>query len=80
MVLLSHFAYICISTFASHWHAKPPLFDIHGFAEQGDILIKFCVLIYFNIVQPPWFGKQWREFAKHHFGQSSYFIENAHKS
>ena len=55
MVFLSHFAYICISTFASHWHAKPPLFDIHGFAEQWDILIKFCVLIYFNIVKPPWY-------------------------
>ena len=32
--ILSYFAYICMSTFPSNWHANPPVFDRDGFAEQ----------------------------------------------
>ena len=32
-IFSSSFAYICMSTFLNHWHAKT-LFDGRGFAEQ----------------------------------------------
>ena len=49
----------------------------HNSWALWDILIKFCILIYFNIVQPLWYAKWWRGFAEHHFGRSSCFSENA---
>ena len=47
-----------------------------------DILIKFCILVYFNIVQPLWYAKRWRGVSEHHFCKSSFFFENekAHNS
>ena len=31
-IVLLHFAYMCMSTFPSHWHANPPIFDRYGSA------------------------------------------------
>ena len=49
-IYLSHFAYMCMSTFPYHSHAKPPFLFIYGFAEQ----IPACQLLKIFITLEPY--------------------------
>ena len=92
-IFTSNFVYLCTLTLSSHCHANRWRgFAEHHFGRSSSFNenahnswtpwynhFKFCILMYFNIVQPmP--CKRWRGFTEQHFGRSSSFSENAHNS
>ena len=58
-LLLSHFAYICMSTFPSHWHANQLFFDRYWFAERLSSRLCYQIVKILTTLEPYGIFKLW---------------------